>query len=566
MKIQSTRRLFLQGTAAAGVATTLVACGQQSPSEQGQNGGTGEVDLQLPSTAWERAEYDGVEDGGTITLSIGQIPANFNQNHADGNELSTSTIRNPCGLENVVPIDENGQISYNPDYITSVELTSEEPQVVNVKFNEKAVWEDGTPITVDDFISQWKAQNGSNEEYNVVSTQGWDRISEIRKVSDFEAEVQYDSPFADWKYYVYPDLPAKVTATPEAFNNDHQSTPLPSSGPFRIDSVDATGGVVTLVRNEKWWGRPAKLERIIFKVTTQQNAPSAFANSELDALDIGDGDTYGQAKNRADANIQKSNGLTWTHLTLNTQGTPGVLDNVEVRKAIFYAVDRAAVGRAVVEPLESPVVLKNNYIYMPGQEGYQDSFDGNLEFNAETAKEILEADGWAMNASNVYEKDGTELAFTIIIPAEAKSNEDRATQVLTNLNAIGFNVNMETVPSDKYFTEYVQPGSFGAVTFSWVGTAAAELSAPNIYLPGTTQNFTGYKDTELNTINDRIQSELDPEKRREIANEYSKRVAESYTILPFYATPIITGVTNGLVNYGAKQFESVDWTAVGFKA
>ena len=37
-------------------------------------------------------------------------------------------------------------------------------------------------------------------------------------------------------------------------------------------------------------------------------------------------------------------------------------------------------------------------------------------------------------------------------------------------------------------------------------------------------------------------------------------------IIPFYATPNIVGVKDGIVNYGASQFESADWTQVGMKA
>ena len=165
----------------------------------------------------------------------------------------------------------------------------------------------------------------------------------------------------------------------------------------------------------------------------------------------------------------------------------------------------------------------------------------------------------------MYEKDGKQLKFSVVIPAETKSNEDRARQVMTNLNQAGFKVDLKTVPSDKYFTDYVLKQNFDFVTFSWVGTLLAELSSSNTYLPDSNQNYTGFKDEKLNEINKRLQTELDKDKRREIANEYSKQVASGYTVLPFYATPNITGLKEGLVNIGSAQFETVDHTAVGYK-
>ena len=572
MKITSTRRLFLQGTAITGVAAAVAGCSQKSAEEQKEenkkkNDAAAKEAEKLPSTAWKRLDYDQVAEGGTLSVAITQIPANWNPSHVDGNEVSTTDVSKWKGNARNIIADENGQMSPNPDYIESAEITSEDPQIVTVKFNQKAVWDnDGSPVTVNDLIAEWKACNGENEEFAAVTTQGWDSIKEVRAKDDFTAEIEYRNPFPDWLSFTYPSGPKALFETPEAFNTGYVNDPVPGCGPFKITSVDQNGGVVTMERNDKWWGRAPKLEKVIFKVTTQQNMPQAFANGEIDVIDIQDGDTLGQAKGRKGAQIQRSNGLTWTHLTLNVNAGEGVLQDIEVRKAIFAAVDRNAVGRTVVEPLEAPIVLKNNYVYMPGQEGYEDSFGDNLSPDADTegAKKILEDAGYKLNGK-VYEKDGKKLKFSIIIPAEAKSNEDRARQIMTNLNQAGFEIDLKTVPSDKYFTDYILKQSFDFVTFSWVGTLLAELSSSNTYLPNSQQNYTGFKDEKLTEINTLLQSELDKDKRREIANEYSKKVAESYTVLPFYATPNITGLKEGLVNIGSAQLETVDYTAVGYE-
>ncbi|MDO5645707.1 MAG: ABC transporter family substrate-binding protein [Dermabacter sp.] len=568
MTMTSTRRFFLQGTAVTGVAAAIAGCSQQSSDEQaGQNSEANskaaDDQLALPSTGWERAEYDEVAEGGTLNLVINQIPANWNNSHPDGNEVSLTWIYEATG--GGLTYEENGTPKLDPNYIESAELTSEDPQIVTVKYNEKAKWDNDTPVVVDDFISQWKAMTAPEDAgFSVTSTQGISLISDIRKKSDYEAEIEFSSAFADWMGYLYPSMPASASATPEAWNDAHKTEPQPGNGPFKVANVDATGGVVTLERNPLWWGRTPKLDRIIFKVTTQQNMPQSFANSELDAIDIADGDTYGQAKTRSDAVMQKSNGRTWTHLTINTTGADGVLGDVKVREAIFRGVNRNAVASAVVNPLEAPVIDQNNYIYMPGQAGYEDSFDGKLTFDQEAAKKVLDDAGWALNG-DVREKDGKQLAFSIVIPAETKSNEDRARQVMTNLNEIGFKVDLQTVPSDKYFTDYVLPKTYSLVTFSWRGTRLPELTGTNIFLPESAQNYTNFKDESLVDLDAKVQSEMDKEERRKLANEFSTKVANEYTVLPFYATPVVFAVKEGLVNYGAAQFESYDYTAVGYK-
>ena len=568
MTIISTRRAFLAGTGVAGSAAVLAACGgQQSAEEQAEqaqkeNAEAAEAAGDLPGTAWERMDYDQVPDGGTITVAITQYPVNWNNLHVDGNNADTSTVQVPMGYGSALTASETGEVTPNPDYIESAELVSEDPQKVKVVFNRNAVWENGDPIVVEDLISQWNACKGENEDFNVVMTDGWDSIANITQTDDeYTCEIEYASPYADWIVYTYPDVPKSTTENPEAFNNGNADEPIPSRGPFKVASLDKDGGVITLERNDKWWGRAPKLEQIIFRVVDQTTQPQSFANGEIDMLDIATGDVLSLANSREDASIQRTNGTTWTHLTINTQGANGALGDVKVREAIARGIDREAIGRAVVAPLEAPVVLQDNFIFMPGQEGYEDSFDG-LTFDPEAAGKLLDEAGWVMEG-DVRQKDGQPLAFSVIVPADTKSNSDRARQVMTNLNDLGFKVDMQEVPSDAYFNEYVAPKQFDTVTFSWVGTVFPMQSGPNFFLPDSAQNYTNLKDDALDEINNRLQSELDQEARREIANEYSRQVAAGWNVIPFYATPIIVGVKKGIVNAGATQFESTDWTAVG---
>ncbi|MDU5962744.1 MAG: twin-arginine translocation signal domain-containing protein, partial [Dermabacter sp.] len=179
MKITSTRRLFLQGTAITGVAAAVAGCSQKSAEEQKnenkkKNDAAAKEAEKLPSTAWERLDYEQVADGGTLMIAIGQIPANWNPSHIDGNEVSTTQVSKWKGFGANIKANEKGEMSPNPDYVESAEITSEDPQIVTVKFNKKAVWDnDGSPVTVNDLIAEWKACNGENEEFSAVTTQGW---------------------------------------------------------------------------------------------------------------------------------------------------------------------------------------------------------------------------------------------------------------------------------------------------------------------------------------------------------------------------------------------------------
>jgi peptide/nickel transport system substrate-binding protein len=573
MTAHSTRRHFIQGSVALGGIAALAACGQKSSDEQAKdakakNDKAADDAAALPGTAWTRADYDKVKDGGTLHYSVGQLPDNWNDFQADGALVDLNTILGPLRSSTLM-IQEDGSYKINADFVESAELTSEDPQIVTVKFNKKAVWENGDPIVVKDLISQWKATRGKDDAFEVASTTGWEQIKDVRQKDDeYTCEIEYSSKFADWVEFIYPDLPQSVTKDAETFNKGFVDEPTPARGPYKVSKIDASAKIVTLERNDKWWGRKGKLDTIIFSVVSQTQMPSAFANSELDIIDVADGDTLAQAKSRSDAAIQNANGLTWTHLTMNTEGGDGALSDVKVRQAMATALNRDAVGQAVVGPLEAPIQLVDNFVFMPGQEGYDNSYELNgakLEYDKDGAAKMLEDAGWKLDG-DVRKKDGKSLSLKIVVPADTKSNSDRAQQVMKDLNAIGMDVTLDTVPTDGYFDDYINVKNYDLATFSWQGTAFPQQSAPNIFYPvKSNQNYTNLDlDDKLKAPVEGMYAELDQKKRLKDSSEFSKIVAGAYSVIPFYATPTICAVKKGLVNIGATQFESVDWTQVGY--
>src|SRR5699024_3994251 len=148
------------------------------------------------------------------------------------------------------------------------------------------------------------------------------------------------------------------------------------------------------------------------------------------------------AGKRDDGEIDKSQGMEWTQVTMNAE--KGALGEQEVRDAIGHAINREAIAQAAIGPVEAPVTLVNNVTFMPGQDGYQDNTNGELDFDPEAAKTILDDAGWTEGDGGVREKDGEKLKFSIVVPADTASNAQRAEQVMKDLNEVGFKIDLET--------------------------------------------------------------------------------------------------------------------------
>lgn len=528
----------------------------------------------LPTTAWEKADYASVKDGGTLTLAVDQMPDNWNTLQVDGNVKSGAEIMDPTTggpVRNTV----DGQWELNPDYATEVKLTSEDPQVVEIKLNPKAVWEDGTPITYKDYDATIKANNGTNKDYQIVGDNVFKDIESVTKGdTDFNFKITFKNKNADWPSILGGStagqsqaavLPAAVASDVKAFNEGYKSKPLPSSGPFKVGTVDTAGQVITLVPNDKWWGQKPKLEKIIMKVVSRDGLAQAYANKELDAFSIGTNkNNYDTAKKRTDGSVQQSGGLTWNHVTLN--GSKGPLADAKVRQAVGRAIDRDTISASRLSPIGAPVSSQNSYIYMPGQKGYTDNATSVIGYDTAKSEELLKEAGYTKGADGVMEKDGAKLELTYTLDANNPVSEQIFKQIQANLKVVGITLKNDTVPEDKFFSDYVLKSNFQMTGFAWSGTAYPVASTESIFYPADAgQNFSGITDPKLGEMWAAANAELDPAKRIELANKIDAAIFAYTPVIPLTPTPNTFGVTKGLVNYGAAQFQSIDWTTVGFK-
>lgn len=529
----------------------------------------------LPTVAWQKVDYSGIKQGGTLALAIDQLPDNWNTLQTDGANASGAQLVDPT-TGGPVRTTADGGWEINPDYATEVKLVSTDPQVVEVKLNPKSVWEDGTPVTYKDYAATLKASSGTDKAYNLAATNVYQDIESVTKEdTDQNFKITFKNKNADWPSILGGSsagqttanvLPEAVAADPTAFNTGYKAKPLPSDGPFMVSNIDTTGQVVTLTPNPKWWGQKPKLDKIIMKVVSRSGLAQAYANKEIDAVAIGTSvDSYATAKKRSDGVIQQAGGTTWSHLTMN--GSTGQLADAKVREAVARAVDRKTIAASRLSPIGAPVTTQDNYIYMPGQKGYEDDASDTIGYDVKKSNSLLEEAGYAKGSDGMYAKDGKPLSIALTIPSDNPVSASTFKQVQNNLKAAGIALTDNTVPTAKFFSDYVLKKNFQMTLFSWVGTPFPISSSESIFYPADAgQNFTGITNEKLGDLWKAANTELDPAKRIADASAVDKAIFSYVPVIPLMPIPNTFGVRSDLANYGAVQFQSIDWTAVGFKS
>jgi peptide/nickel transport system substrate-binding protein len=161
--------------------------------------------------------------------------------------------------------------------------------VLDYEINANAVYSDGKPITCDDMVLAWASQAGRLPGFDAANRAGYSDIASVDCTpGQKKARVTFaqDRGFVDFgqlfaatsmmpshvisdelglgdggvtSALINNDGPA-VERIAQVWNNTWNLSPddfdakrFPSSGPYKIDSVNKDGSVV-LVANDKWWG------------------------------------------------------------------------------------------------------------------------------------------------------------------------------------------------------------------------------------------------------------------------------------------------------------------------
>ncbi|WEG07529.1 ABC transporter family substrate-binding protein [Microbacterium horticulturae] len=546
-------------------ATGLALAGCAQPNATPTN--TKSEAAQLPLVGWTDVPASQLQQGGTLNLAVlssGTDEGNWNISTTQGANVPVVNMQAPI-MGTPYKATKDGGVEPDPNYATSIELTSKDPQTVDVKLNDKAVWEDGTPLTANDYKATFAALSGKNDKFNIASSAGFDQVSSFDVKSDYEFTFTFSSPYADWQALLTtPAVPKAIASDPDKWAS-FTTKPLPSSGPFVMSKIDNNAKVYTETPNPNWWGEKPKLDKITWTVIDQGSQAQAFSNNEINAVEVQDVDTYTAALKKSGAKALNSGGLTYSQITFN--GLQAPLDDVNVRKAIAQAVDRELMAKTANEPLGVQATTMGDWLFMPGQKGYTDTMGEKLPYDLDAAKKSLETAGWT-NADGKWTKDGKTLKLSVIIPQGTKSNELRAQQIQASLKKIDIDVTLDPVPSADYFTN-IMAGKYEMATFGWQGTLFPISSSESLFYPemkpgGDGQNFAFVTDEKLGDLWSQANSELDQSKRLKIAQQINEVIAGYMPMLPIYPYPNVTVVDKNLANYGPSTFMSVDWTKVGF--
>ena len=549
--------LVVAGLLATGCGAANSGGGTVQPAEQAAGGN----DIN-PQPA------DRIKAGGTLQWPMDAVNGNWNPNQVDGSSGTEQWELTNTLLPWLFTAKADSTLAVNHDYLTSAELVSTNPQVVEYKINPKARWSTGRAMSWEDFQAAWQACNGKDTAYQCASTTGLENISGVtRGADDQDVKVTFATPFGEWQSLFSPLTPKELNATADEFNTGWADRPKITGAAFRIDRIDATAKTVSVERDDSWWGTPAHLDKIVFKVVSRTALPDALASGAIDFYRIGSSvDLYQRARTTKGVTIRQATEASYNLLDFNgAEGTP--LHDQATRVAVEQAIDNKAIAKALLGPMLPDPQPLGNHFFAQGTPRYQDN-SGPVKFDPEAAKKALDGLGYRQNGQ-FRAKDGKEFDLTLVVPAGIALSTAIATLTQSQLKAVGVNVKINAVPPDELFAKYVNRGAFDIIGYSNT-TSPQPLSAAKsqyYYKPGVMGlNYSGIGGDRLNTLLDQASAELDEGKRIALIQQADAEIWRQGHVLPTYQIPGTYAVRDTLANFGAFGFARfpVDYAAIGF--
>jgi peptide/nickel transport system substrate-binding protein len=519
--------------------------------------------------------------GGSIFVDLNETLSGFNVNTSASNEFVLAEIMQLVWPGTFIT-DNKLNVYLNKDLVTKVTsaLNGAGQQVVTYTLNPKASWNNGTPITADDFIYNWQSLSGQtkyvdkgNKPYDAAGTTGYSSILSVKgskpanraKCATGKASLRNAHMCPNGTVVTVPSLfgiivPAQMARkvgfnTGFNINGGGDEKKLLSGSWYTVTSYNQSNNTVIIEKNKKYWGHPAKLSTIVFAGSTDDSTGIAGIQSGTFNVfePISTSLSMIQQAQAASGQISYSvvSGLQFEHFDFN-QANP-YLAKLEVRQAIAYGTDRKAIIAATVGQAAPGTKVLDNRIYMNNQPQYVANGSAYDNVNVAKAKSLLESSGFTMGPNGYYQPNfGPQSGqdFTLRITTTTGNVIRSATQQVfqSQMKAIGIKMTIVNDKAGKFFGTDLPTGNYDIGEFAWVATpfATGNNSIYCSYTDATNcaSNWLNYANPGVDTLLAQGAAAASPKAETALYNKADAQLWADMATLPLYQKPIMTAWSN----------------------
>lgn len=521
------------------------------------------------------APREDLRRGGRFVWALSEYEQQYNMVHVQGNK---SDVRRVLGalMPSATRFDDKGGHAPREEYVLDYGV-SEDGLEVFYELNPEAVWSDGGPVTWEDYEAMVITRKGEREgDFQIGSDTGYAWVEEVVPGDDdFSFTLRFSQPYADWPALFDIVYPQEYMEDEELFAEGYAGQIPVTAGPFADAEFDDTAQRVTVSRNEDWWGAPAVLDEIVFANIAPHGQATAFGNGEIDGFYLGyDAASYAMLRGTEGTHFTRAVNNGHRFIALNAGSE--MLSDVRVRRALAMGIDRDILAEIALSAVDWPVTGEVNRLLRSSQNGYRDNSGEIGTYDPERAGELLDEAGWTLEEGAGFrtDADGETLTLSYVVSEEMELAKDEADITREMLADIGVEVEIQSVPGNALFSDYVIPGNYELAAFVFTSSNPYPTDAQSTYGgpfgekgEAWGNNISFHSTEEINELFDRLGRETDPEEYAEIANRIDALLWEEVLTIPLFERPGLYAVHEDLRNWGEYGlagdyvYEDIGWLA-----
>ena len=275
------------------------------------------------------------------------------------------------------------------------------------------------------------------------------------------------------------------------------------TGPFKFSNW-VQGDRIELVRNDDYWGTPAKLEKATFKFISEPTAAfAAIMAGDLDAFPA-----YPAPENLpqldADPRYAVVLGSSEGETILSTNNAKPPFDDVRVRKALAHAINREEIIDGAMFGYGTPIGAH----FAPHHPAYVD-MTANSNFDPEMAKALLKEAG---------HESGLTVSLKLPPPAYARRGGEI---VAAQLRDVGIDTEIENLEWAQWLEQVFKGKDFNL-------TIISHTEPMDIGIYANPEYYFQYDNPAMATLMEAFNAESDLAKRTALLQDAQKIIAEDY--------------------------------------
>jgi peptide/nickel transport system substrate-binding protein len=300
------------------------------------------------------------------------------------------------------------------------------------------------------------------------------------------------------------------------------------TGPFKFGSW-TIGQKAELVRNPNYWGPKAKLDKIIIRPISNNEARfQALKTGEINAFDLAPPQDLGGLSGDSRLKVIKRPAFNVAYVTIH-QGPGSPMNDIKVRQAVAYGLNRAAVVRQFYYGTGTVA----NEFQPPSLFGYSKKVT-KYPFNSAKAKQLL-------NSSSCHVPCKVDFWYPTDVTRPYMPDPKRNFEAFAaSLEDSGFNVVAHSAPWRPTYVPKVNEGSAGDLNLiGWTG----DYGDPDNFLGTFFRNFNpqfGFNNSQITGILNQALNQPNFKKRVALYQRANEIIMKYLPGVPYaHATPAL---------------------------